>query len=170
MKTIKQSIFYITMSLVLLSTSACSAVFSTPTTTPQPTQPPTPTATDLPTRTPSPTPAPTSTPAPTATITLTPTADVGTDFSQAKVFLHGKTENWDYFVTLELPGQPKGDFYAMVDRNKKYTCTISTKFPTRLTCIGQMAAYDDYVDFVLYTQGYATPLYTTRIFIPTDLP
>jgi hypothetical protein len=100
---------------------------------------------------------------------LTPTPDVGTDFSQAKITLHGKTEQWDYFFTLTLPGQPKGEFYALVDQNKNYPCAVSTKVPTRLTCIGPMAAVDDYVDFVLYAKGVDTPLFTTRVFIPPDL-
>jgi len=169
MKTMKQSIFIFTLSLVVLSVSACSGVFSKPTAPPTATQPPTATATDLPTHTPSPTPAATATITPTASLTLTPTANVGTDFSQAKVLLHGKTPNWNYFMTLQLPGQPKGAFYAMVDQNKIYTCTLSSKFTNRLTCTGQMAAYDDYVDFVLYVTGYNTPLYKTRIFIPADL-
>ena len=94
---------------------------------------------------------------------------MGTDFSKAKVILHGKTENWNYFFTLELPGQPKGEFYAMVDQNKKYACTASAKIPTHMTCLGQMTAVDDYIDFVLYANGVDAPLYTTRVYIPPDL-
>ena len=169
MQIIKQSVFYTLMGLILLSTSACSAVLSKPSATPLPTQPPTATATDLPTRAPTAPPAPTATPEPTATITLTPTADVGADFSQAQVLQHGRTEHWDYFVTLKLPAQPKGDFYAVVNQNKKYACTLSTKFPTQLTCVGQMTAYNDYIDFVLFVKGYDTAIYTTRIFIPAEL-
>ena len=169
MKIIKLSKSILVFALVLLSTSACAGLLARPTATPEPTLPPTATATDLPTSTLSPTPAPTSTPAPTATITLTPTADVGADFSQAKILRHGKTEHWDYFVTLLLPGQPKGEFYAVVDQNKNYPCSLSTKFPTQLTCTGQMAAFDETVDFVLFVKGYDTPLFTTKIYIPTDL-
>jgi hypothetical protein len=169
MKTFKYLIFYLISLMIMLTTAACAAGFGAPTATPQPTLPPTATATDMPTHTPVPTDAPTATPAPTATIPLTPTPDVGTDFSQAKVTLHGKTETWNYFFTLSLPGQPKGNFYALVDKNKNYTCTLSAKVPTRMTCIGQMTAFDDYVDFVLYANGVDAPLFTTRVFIPPDL-
>jgi hypothetical protein len=167
MKILSRSIFLLLLASMLFSATGCSGVFSTPTVTPTP-APPTATNTPAPTRTPIPTDTPTPTITPSPTITQTPTAAVGADFSQAKVVRHGKTENWNYFVTLELPTEPKGDFYAMVNLNKKYTCTVSTKLPKRINCFGQMVAFEDYFDFVLYQKDYPTPLYTTRIFIPAE--
>ncbi|MCE1252144.1 MAG: hypothetical protein LWX83_01205 [Anaerolineae bacterium] len=168
MKKISRLLFLTLMVSLLLSATACSGLFSTPTPTPSP-MPPTDTPTPAPTKTPIPTNTPTPTITPSPTITLTPTANAGADFSKAKVILHGKVEgNWYYFITLELPEEPKGEFYALVNQNKEYTCTVSTKLPKRITCSGPMAAFDDDFDFDLYLKDYPTALYHTSIYIPAE--
>lgn len=167
MNTFKRFTFLFMMMVAILSASGCTSMLTPATATPTP-PPPTDTPTPAPTRTPIPTNTPTPTITPSPTITQTPTADVGTDFSKARVLRHGKVQYWNYFVTLELPEAPKGDFYAIANLNKNYTCTQSTKFPKQITCVGQMVAYDNYFDFDLYLKDYPTVLFKTRIYVPAE--
>lgn len=167
MKLFKTFFLVSLLSVFMLSLSACSGVFSEPP-TPTVTLTATETPTDLPTSTATPTASLTPTITPTPTVTPTPTPDTGTDISKAKVLTHGMVDNWNYFIELELPSEPKGEFHAVVDDNKVYTCNVSAKHSNRLICIGQMAAFNDHVKFNLYVKGYEAPLYTTEIFIASE--
>ena len=72
---------------------------------------------------------------------------------------------WEYFVALKFPTPvPAGNFYALVDKNKEYRCSILPEYPDRLYCYGPQVRVYDWADFDLYVEGIETPLLQTRFF------
>jgi hypothetical protein len=151
--------------------TACSGPTVMPTTMPTQTlviPSPIPTATPFS----SPTSRPVQTSLPDATALPAPavssTSDPGPGFPQARVIRHGQTGNWNYFVTLQAESAINGDYYAVVDQNKNYTCHISSKMSQQMTCTGPMAAFEDYIDFWVYTKGKTEPVFKVHLYIPAD--
>jgi hypothetical protein len=152
--------------------TACSGPTAIPTITPTSTTVVTPSS--VPTATPfsSPTSRPVQTSLPDATALPAPavssTLDPGPGFPQARVIRHGQTGHWNYFVTLQADSAINGDYYAMVDQNKEYTCHISSKMPRQMTCMGPMAAFEDYIDFWVYAKGGTEPVFKAHLYIAAD--
>lgn len=150
--------------LVGLVLAGCSAR-ATPTPTVLPSETPIP-ATHTPSPTPTATATITPTPTITPTITLTSTPDLGADFTTAKLVSQGFLPAWNYFFALQMDKEPIGEYYAMVDTNKRYTCTTIKERPTRLYCSGYLVAVLNYVNYELYREGMDIPLVTGRFFVP----
>jgi hypothetical protein len=98
--------------------------------------------------------------------TLTPTAIKIADFSSAKFFTGGALPNWQYFIALEFDGHLTGEYYAVVDRNKDYSCEILPMYPHRLYCDGPQAAFMDFVRFEVFDAKTDKKVYEERIWIP----
>ena len=160
------------ITIILISGCAPSqqpAVTPSPTVLPQqtepastPTQPPTPTATALP-------PTPTITSSPTIVPSETPTSTPApqTDFSEAVFYTAGFPSKWNYFFAIQLPsGTIQGDYYAVVDENKEYTCEVLAAYPDRLYCTGPLAAANDFIDYAIYEKDSNLKVFEGNIFVP----
>lgn len=140
----RNQILTLSMLSMALFIAACGAPAVEPTAT-VPAEPPTSTPEPTETMVPSPTATETPVPSATPTITLTPTATFQADFSKAELFTAGPLANFRFLVAIELDEPVVGEYYALVARNKEYTCEILTAYPNRLYCTGQQAAAQDYV-------------------------
>jgi len=130
------------------------------------------------TSTPTRTPEPTSTPLlPTATITSSPTTAPSetptrtpapqTDFSEATLYTAGFLPKWRYFFAVKVPFETiKGEYYAIVDRNKEYACEVLAAYPNRLYCTGPLSAANDFIDYVIYEQDTNLKVFEGNIFVP----
>ena len=191
MNTTIRNLFVSLVLFSLLLSAGCSAApqAATPTTAaaiavtdtiaPTETQAPSATETDVPTKKPSATASETSaakttvieeTQGPTSTSTSTdtpePTAVKIADWSSAKYYTGGALAHWQYFIALEFDGNITGSYYAIVDKNKDYKCTVLPMYPNRLYCDGPQAAFMDYVDFVVYDATTDQQVFQDRIWIP----
>jgi hypothetical protein len=135
------------------------------------------TYTAIPTRTS--TAAATATPKP--TLTSTPYKNI--DFSQVEIGFGGFLSEWRYFITLDFTEPVRGEYYALVDRNKPYQCEVRDSSPNRLYCSGPLTALSSWTSVELYalddasispaeaaTQsaaaGGTAPVLTGRFFVP----
>jgi len=137
--------------------------------TPVPTLPPAPTVITTqpsPTLLPSltPTMAKTATPTPTITPTFTPTPMM--DFSKAKVIAAGSLPNWQCLIDIQLPEKIVGEYYAMVEKNKVYTCIVLPNQPNRLYCSGPLAGIDKIVNLQLFQKGLDYPVFEAAVRMP----
>ena len=139
----------LSMLCMVILLSACSGPLAAPTATA--TEKP-PTTTPVPTKTTAPTATATETPVPSATptITLTPTATFQADFSKAELYTAGPLANFRFLIAIELAEPVQGEYYALVDQNKEYTCEVLAEYPDRLYCTGRQAAAEDYVFFQVF--------------------
>ena len=145
--------------------TACSPASPSPV----PTLPPVPTV--VPTQ-PSPTPLPsltptlekTSTPTPTITVTFTPAPL--TDFSKAKVIAAGSLPNWQCLIGIQVPEKIVGEYYAIVGKNKNYTCTVLPNLPNRIYCTGPLAGIDKTVNLQVFQKGLDYPVFETDVRMP----
>ena len=133
------------------------------------------------------TPIPTRTPTVAATATQRPSATStpyeNIDFSQVEIGFGGFLSEWRYFITLDFPEPVRGQYYALVDRNKPYQCEVRVETPTRLYCSGPLTALSSWTSVDLYvlddpaldpaeaaTQssaaGGVAPVLTSRFFVP----
>jgi len=133
-----------------------------------------PTATIKPTKTLKPTMTNTSIPTqtlpPTVELTNTNTPVPGPDFTNAKVFSMGPMENWNFFFTIQIEEDITGEYYAMVDKNKKYKCFMHADYSNRLYCHGPQVAFNDFVEYELYRLDIPQPIHKGEFFIPQYLP
>lgn len=165
METTKQTFIAkpaVVMLLVILLLAACSAPPAEVTPTASPTARPTlaPTATVAPTRTPA--------PSPTSTLALTPT--LATNFTNAQLYTAGYLPDYRFFFALELPDPVKGDYYAFVDENKEYSCTIPAKHPNRLYCSGPLTKIDGWVSYTIFSSEANIEVFHGRLYAPYKLP
>lgn len=151
---------------ILLQISLCSCNPSSPTTS-------SPTLSPIPTRIPrSPTSTVTLTPIPTQTQTNTPsqtntpTPSPMMDFSKSRIINIGILSDWRCLVTFQFPEEVQGEYFAVIDKNKQYTCEILLIYPNRLYCTGPLAALDDDVDFQLFQQGLDYPVFKAILRMP----
>ena len=101
-----------------------------------------------------------------ATSTATATPVKIADWRSAKYYTGGALAHWQYFIALEFDGNITGEYYAVVDKNKDYKCTVLPMYPNRLYCDGPQAAFMDYVDFVVYDAKTDQQVFKDRIWIP----
>jgi hypothetical protein len=103
-----------------------------------------------------------------ATLTETPTATPVkiADWSSAEFYTGGALAHWQYFIALQFDGNITGEYYAVVDKNKDYKCTILTLYPNRLYCDGPQAAFMDFVKFEVFDAKTDEKVYEEQIWIP----
>lgn len=166
-KQFLNTLFVLTM-LLLVGMNGCSQLpFSKPTVTATITSTPKP---PKPTRTP--THLPTSTPTATETPTITPTATLPPpldDFSQARLYSSGPKTGWDFSLTILLPEPVKGEYYARVgDPPKKFTCRPLAEYthPERLYCSGQQPGVDKNVIFTIIDQKTDQVVFKGFVYLP----
>jgi len=174
MSTIRRSIlFFLALSIIFVAAGCTPSQPSVAESSPlAPTQ-------QLPsTSTPTLAPEPTSTPIPpTATITSSPTAIPSetstatpaplTDFSEASLYTTGSLSKWRYFFAVSVPSEAiEGQYYAIVDRNKEYTCEVLAAYPNRLYCNGPLAAANDFIDYAIYEKDTNLKVFEGNIFVP----
>lgn len=154
------------MLCMVILLSACAAAAPEPTAT----APVPPTATLKPSETKVPTATATETPIPSATptITPTPTATFQADFSKAKLYTAGPLANFRFLIAVQLEDTVEGEYYALVDKNKEYTCEILAAYPKRLYCTGRQAAAEDYVTFQIFETATDRPVFAGEVWC--DLP
>lgn len=156
----------LTLLCLAMLVTACAGKEVEPTPTPAVTSTPPPTATE----TPLPTKAPTETPVPSATptITLTPTATFQADFSKAKFYTAGPLAGFRFLIAVELEEPVEGEYYALVDDSKEYTCTVLPDYPKRLYCTGRQAAAEEYVTYQIIEKATDRPVFAGEVW--ADFP
>jgi hypothetical protein len=158
-----QTILAIICLAILLNACSPARVTPVPTLPPVPTVIPTqPSSTRLPSVTP--TLAKTATPTPTITPTFTPTPM--TDFSKAKVIAAGALPNWQCLIDIQVPEKIIGEYYAIVEKNKTYTCIILPNQPNRLYCSGPLAGIDKIVNLQVFQKGLDYPVFEAAVRMP----
>ncbi|MCD4671760.1 MAG: hypothetical protein K8R77_03760 [Anaerolineaceae bacterium] len=123
-----------------------------------------PTATEVPTAIPTETPVPSATP----TITPTPTATFQADFTTAGFYTAGPLTGFRFLIAVELKEPVKGEYYALVKKNKEYTCEVLAAYPNRLYCTGRQAAAQDYVTYQIFETATDRPVFAGEVWC--DLP
>ncbi len=155
------SFFYMILAIIFTSCAQQSPASGTPTMRPTntvvPIQP-------IPTSTPTIIPSLTQTLTPTLTLTSTPAPLM--DFSQAKVINIGLLPQWKCLITLQLPDEVKGQYFALVNRNKEYDCEVLKTANNRLYCIGPLAGVDKFVNFKLYQKDLDYPVFEADLRMP----
>jgi hypothetical protein len=132
----------------------------------------TPSITSNPSKTPFPSGTPNPPPRATATATaipntpLPPTQPAEIDPGQVKLYTQGFLPRFNYFFVFEFPKEIKGEYHAVVDINKDYTCDTYPKHPERLYCWGPLVRLLDYTQVALYASGMSEPLFDGKVFIP----
>ena len=170
LKNWRRFIFILAVFTILFA-AGCAAQGAVPTPSPEvPTRQLTTTATMVP--------EPTNTPIPpTATITSSPTIVPSetststpapqTDFSEATLYTAGFLPKWRYFFAVKVPADSiEGEYYAVVDRNKDYSCEVQAQYPNRLYCTGPLAAADDTIHYVIYEKETNLKVFEGDIFVP----
>lgn len=125
------------------------------------------TCTPLPSRTPT----ITSTPTPMPSATPTPYENI--DFSQVEIGFGGFLPGWRYFITFDFPQAVSGSYFAVVDRNKPYTCEVRSSAPNRLYCNGPLSAIYNWASVELYAleeTDYSAPEAATQIAVQAVEP
>jgi hypothetical protein len=165
----KNCILILSMLCMAFLLSACGGSAPAPTATAEmpvelPTVTPEPTETKIPTEVPTETPVPSATP----TITPTPTATFQADFSKATLYTAGPLTNFRFLIAVELAEPVEGEYYALVEKNKEYTCEVLPAYPNRLYCSGRQAAANDFVSFQVFETATDRPVFAGEVWC--DLP
>ena len=103
-----------------------------------------------------------------ATTTLQPTPTLVDDISQVTLVAHGVLPNWKYLLTFGFSDTVRGSYRLVVDENKEDSCTTRSDQPSFLYCDGPMAAFDDYVDYELWTIDGSLVILTGKVYIPPE--
>jgi hypothetical protein len=118
-----------------------------------------------------PLPSPTAPPSPTATATLTPAPLL--DFSGASVYSSGILAHFQALITIKVNATIVGQYYAIVQDDKPYTCTTYPAHPHLLYCSGPLAGVQKFVHFALFQEGVTYPIFQADVYMPmidTPLP
>ena len=119
--------------------------------------------------TPTPLPLPTATPLPPATATLTPAPLM--DFSTASVFGSGILPHFQALITVKVNANLVGEYYAIVQDDKPYTCIYYSDRPHLLYCSGPLAGVEKFVHFALFQKGVNYPIFQADVLMPNfDTP
>ena len=137
-------------------TARAAALRNRPTRTPEP-----PTAVPA---TSTPLPSPTATPLPTATATLTPAPLM--DWSGASVYSSGILPHFQALITFKVNANIVGQYYAIVQDDKPYTCTTYSQWPHLLYCTGPLAGTDKYVTISVFQKGVTYPVFQADVYMP----
>jgi len=111
-----------------------------------------------------PLPIPTETPVPSPTATLTPAPLL--DFSTARVYSCGILPHFKALITIKVNADIIGEYYAIVQDNKPYTCTTFSDRPHLLYCTGPLAGVEKYVHFALFQKGVSYPIFQADVYMP----
>lgn len=84
---------------------------------------------------------------PTDSPTLTPTTG---PLTGASLLSTGFLSNWRFLVIIQAQEPLKGEYYAVVDKNKPYKCEIRADYPDRLYCWGRQVRYADWAPIAVY--------------------
>ena len=141
-----------------MPTSRAAAFSNRPTRTHTPETPTIPPATDTPV------PLPTGTPLPPATATPQPTPLM--DFSTAKVYSSGIMPHFQGLITIKVTANIIGQYYALVQDDKPYTCTTFSDRLHLLYCYGPLAATEKFVHFALFQKGLTSPIFQADVYMP----
>jgi hypothetical protein len=119
--------------------------------------------------------SPTKTLAPTARATSTPVeeptnaapaiADTGARFNFAEVSGVAHLENGYFLVTLEVPGNLEGDYFAVLGEDE-FDCLVLSDYPNRLYCTGLTSQAGTFVKFELFALGEDQPVFEEELGIP----
>jgi hypothetical protein len=144
-------------------TARAAGLLNRPTRTPEP-----PTAVPA---TATPLPSPTETPIPPATATLTPAPLL--NWSGASVYSSGILPHFKALITIKNTADVVGQYYAIVQDDKPYTCTTYSEWPHLLYCTGPLAGVQKFVHFALFQKGVTYPVFQADVYMPmidTPLP
>jgi len=112
-----------------------------------------------------PLPPPTATALPPATATLTPAPLM--DFSGASVYSSGiMMPHYQGLITIKVKAAIVGQYYAIVQDDKPYTCTTYSDQPHLLYCIGPLAAVQKFVHFALFQKGVTYAIFQADVWMP----
>jgi hypothetical protein len=95
------------------------------------------------------------------------------DFSTASVYSSGILPHFKALVTIKVTADIVGQYYAIVQDNKAYTCTTYSDRPHLLYCSGPLAGVQKYVHFALFQKGVTYPIFQADVYMPmidTPLP
>lgn len=107
---------------------------------------------------------PTATPS--AAFSQTQAGYMNIDFSQVKILQGGFLSGFRYFVSFKFPVDVQGEYHALVDRNKEYTCTVLPDYPDRLYCSGPLVVVYNWADIDLYAEDIEEPVFSGEFFVP----
>jgi hypothetical protein len=164
----RQILFALPLIMIIFNVSGCSNFsFSKPTATATVTLTPRP---PRHTRTPSATPTATATLTFTPTITSTPSLPPPPDdFSQARLYSSGNGPGWEFFFTIQLPEEIKGEYDALVgDPAKPFTCRPLAEYthPERLHCTGRIPEVDKNLVFKIIEKETGQVVFKGYVFSP----
>lgn len=97
---------------------------------------------------------------------LTPTPYMGIDFSQVELFQGGFLSELRYFVSFRFPEEVRGEYRAVVDRNKDYNCVVLPDYRDRLYCSGPLVAVENWADIDLYAGDGQQPVWSGEFYVP----
>ncbi len=96
--------------------------------------------------------------------TVTPYQNI--DFSQVELSFGGFLSHWRYFITFKFPEEVRGEYYALVDKNKEYRCEVLPQYPNRLYCNGPLVIVYNWAEIELFAIGSEEPLISGQFFVP----
>ena len=83
------------------------------------------------------------------------------------MYTAGFLPKWRYFFAVKVPSDTiEGEYYAIVDRNKEYSCEILAAYPNRLYCTGPLSAANDFIDYVIFEKDTDLKVFEGSIFVP----
>jgi hypothetical protein len=88
------------------------------------------------------------------------------DFSTANVYSSGILPRFQGLITIKLNEDIIGQYYAIVQDNKPYTCTTFSDRPHLLYCSGRLAGVDMLVHFALFQKGLTYPIFQADVYMP----
>lgn len=96
------------------------------------------------------------------------------DWSGASVYSSGIiTKHFQALITIKVNANIVGQYYAIVQDDKPYTCTTFSDKPHLLYCSGPLAGVEKFVHFALYQKGVTYPIFQADVYMPmidTPLP
>jgi hypothetical protein len=101
---------------------------------------------------------------PPATATLTPAPLL--NWSGATVYSSGIMKHFQALITFKVNEDIVGQYYAIVEDDKPYTCTTFSDRPHLLYCTGPLAATDKYVHISVFQKGVTYPVFQADTFMP----
>jgi hypothetical protein len=89
------------------------------------------------------------------------------DFSGASVYSSGiMMPHFQGLITIKVNATIVGQYYAIVQDDKPYTCITYSDRPHLLYCSGPLAAVQKFVHFALFQKGVTYPIFQADVYMP----
>ena len=88
------------------------------------------------------------------------------DFSGASLYSTGIMPHFQGLITVKVNANIVGQYFAIVQDDKPYTCTVFSDRPHLLYCSGPLAGVDKFVHFALFQNGLTYPIFQADAYMP----